>query len=580
MGSGVVLSINDALDDFYQSRRRATLQEILASLKGEEISLLSFDEIREKLKIHGSLARGKKEIPLDSIIGSVNRYEDFTRGFLPKSSVNPQRWANVELIAAGMVGLPPIEVYQIGEVYFVIDGNHRVSIARHFGAKTILAYVHEVPTRISIGPDDDLEDILHKADYEEFLEKTRINELRPEADLYLTVPGQYHLLKEHIDVHHYYLGIQSKKEIEYSVAVTSWYDNVYLPVIYIIREQGLTKEFPSKTEADLYLWVAEHRSALEANLQNPIKTVDALYDFADQYSPTLSRKSKRIRERIKERIIPEKLESGPPVGEWRQRVQIRKQDLGLFRDILICINGRETGWIALDESLLISKRENSNVLGLHIVKNQAGLDSSATKSIIAEFTKRCKQTGKDTNFVVDIGKVTTNIINRSRWSDLVVLNLDFPPPQKRIGKISSGFREIVMRCPRPILVVPHTFSPLSSVLLAYNDSPKAQEALFVATILCLSWKIPITVVNITETDKTSPGSLENASKYLTAHGVNAKFLEIAEPISTSLLITVEEEGCDLIVMGGYGQKPLANFLIDNVVDQVMRSSRIPMLLCR
>ena len=115
------MSIQTAVADFNRARRKAALQEIFARIRGESINLLSYEEIRKKLKASAMRDRGLHDIPMDAIVGSVGRYTDFTRSFLPKDEVDPHRWARVKVAALDMVGLPPIEVYKIGDVYFVRD---------------------------------------------------------------------------------------------------------------------------------------------------------------------------------------------------------------------------------------------------------------------------------------------------------------------------------------------------------------------------------------------------------------------------------------------------------------------------
>src|SRR5512144_3086079 len=154
-----------AVLDFQSARRRASIQDILARLRGKSAQLLSYEEVAEKLKLRVRAERGTKNIPLDSIVGSVGRYTDFTRTFLPLRNEDRDRWARVKAAAEGDMGLPPIEVYQVGEVYFVIDGNHRVSIARQMGSKTIEARVIEVRTNIPLTPDVQADDLIIKAEY-------------------------------------------------------------------------------------------------------------------------------------------------------------------------------------------------------------------------------------------------------------------------------------------------------------------------------------------------------------------------------------------------------------------------------
>lgn len=122
--------IHMAIQDFQSARQKAGMQEVLARIRGKSNQLLSYDDVAEKLKLRARSERGIQHIPVDAIVGSVGRYTDFTRTFLPRRANDQQRWARVKTAMEEGAGLPPIEVYKVGGVYFVIDGNHRVSIAR------------------------------------------------------------------------------------------------------------------------------------------------------------------------------------------------------------------------------------------------------------------------------------------------------------------------------------------------------------------------------------------------------------------------------------------------------------------
>ncbi len=236
--------IYDALQDFRQARLRADIKDIVARLTGKSDDLLSYDEVRQKLKAQGIVEQVVKEIPIDAIVGSVNRYEDFTRGFLPRIGIGANRWARVVAAADGMTGWPPIRVYQIGGAFFVEDGNHHVSASRQMGATHIQAYVTVIHSRVPISPEDKLEDIILKAEYADFLDHTHIIELRPEADLKLTAPGQYKVLEEHISVHRYFMGLDLKREIPFEEAVAHWYDIVYMPIVIMILETRSITRIP------------------------------------------------------------------------------------------------------------------------------------------------------------------------------------------------------------------------------------------------------------------------------------------------------------------------------------------------
>jgi hypothetical protein len=261
------------------------LQELLAVLTHAPINLLSFREVREKLHLQGGAYRGLQDIPLDKIVGSVGRYQDFTRTFLPRTHADRQRWARVKALMEGMTGLPPIEVFQVGDVYFVKDGNHRVSVARDLGAKTIQAHVTEVKSPVPLDASVTAEDLIIKADYADFLERTHLDELRPEQCIEFTVPGRYQDLLAHIGAHQHYLEQRLGQPVPWAEAVTGWYDNVYLPLVRLIREKGLLKEFPHRTEADLYAWVIRYEEELRQLYDgDDVDDEAAVEDFAEHHS--------------------------------------------------------------------------------------------------------------------------------------------------------------------------------------------------------------------------------------------------------------------------------------------------------
>ncbi len=134
----------DSLRDFDRARRKAFIQRILALVTRQSPDLLSFEQVREQLHLRDRRFQGLQEVPLVHIVGSVGRYQDFTRTFLPRTDGLRQRWAAVEdRVKEG--GLPPVELYKVGDAYFVRDGNHRVSIARAQGASDTEAFRVGIP---------------------------------------------------------------------------------------------------------------------------------------------------------------------------------------------------------------------------------------------------------------------------------------------------------------------------------------------------------------------------------------------------------------------------------------------------
>jgi hypothetical protein len=259
--------------DFTAARTKAFFRDLLALVRGRRNALLSYNEVREKLRIGGPIYRGVQTVALDRIVGSVNRYKDFDRAFLPTQAHTANRWQRVSRAWYDEVSLPPILLYQVGDIYFVVDGNHRVSVAREQGQTYIDAEVRECQVKVPVTPDlepDDLEELGAKV---RFLERSRLDQLRPQAEITVTILGGYERMLEHIAVHRYFMGLDFRRDVSENEAVEHWYDTVYQPVIQVIRESGVMGAFPRRTEADFYLWVMDHRHYLvsrgKANLVEP-----------------------------------------------------------------------------------------------------------------------------------------------------------------------------------------------------------------------------------------------------------------------------------------------------------------------
>ncbi len=573
-----VHGLASAVQDFERARQQAGMEHVVAALTGKSPRLLPYEEVRQKLKARETTLQTLQEIPLDAIVGSVGRYSDFTRSFLPLRDTDEERWARVKL-ASDLHGLPPIEVYQIDQAYFVLDGHHRVSVARQLGATHIQAYVTRVETKVPLTPTVGPDDLIVKAEYADFLERTGLDGIRPDADLTVTVPGQYRLLAEHIAVHRYWMGQEHRREIPPAEAAAHWYDTVYMPVVRVIRELGVLWDFPARTETDLYVWVSEHRAALEEKLGWAVGPEKAASDLAARFSPTLRRMAARLGNWLLQALVPKELAAGPPPGEWRRLRQATRRDDHLFDDLLVAVNGRETGWPALEQALLIAGRGGAHLNGLYVVP-AAAQESAQVQMVVDEFERRCRAAGVDGELVVAVGEVTRCIYSQARWTDLLVLSLNHPPGARPISRLSSGLSTIIRRCPRPILTVPAgSLSSLERPLLAYDGSPKAAEALFVATYLAGRWNAPLTVVTVA-TRYTSPTMLDRARQYLDEHDVAAAYFLRRKPIGEAILSVAEEQRNDLIVMGGYGYGPLLEVVHGSAVDQVLRRCSCPLLICR
>ncbi len=569
-----------AVSDFRRTRSRANLTELLARLTGQSIELLSYEEVRRKLRASGIADRRVEEVPIEAIVGSVNRYHDFTRDFLPRTDSAERRWASVKMATAGMGGLPAVDLYKIGSAYFVNDGHHRISVARDVGATTIQAHVTEIRSRVPLSPDTSPDELIIRAEYATFLEQTNLDMLRPSADLSVTRTGQYIVLLEHIEVHRYYMGINSQSEIPFEEAATHWFDEVYIPVVRIIRNLGLLHYFPGRTETDLYLWIATHRAEIEEELGREVPYSAAAADLGDKEGTHWSKVVSRVAAKVRDLVIPDDLEMGPSLGSWRREIQAEERSERLFQDILVPLSGNEAGWIALEQAIAIAQLESAKIHAVHIVEEPDVDEGRRHREISDRFFWRLGEVNLYGTFKVEAGNVAKIICNEARWADLVVIGLTYPPPDSVLGRLGSGIRRLLLSCSRPILIVPDGKSALSLPLLAYDGSPKAKEALFLAAYVAGCWKERLVVLSAEDGVQSVEDTSNEARAYLEQHDIMVDYVLVEGEAADQILAKAEEHTCDWIIMGGYGSWPVKESMLGSTLHGVLKASRMPVLVCR
>jgi hypothetical protein len=286
-------NVVEGISKFQSARLQAFWTEMLSHLRGKPAELLSFDEVRQKLRLNNESYRGLHNIELKKIVGSVGRYKEFTRSFLPKNPQMQERWSRVYAKIQSMEGVPPIEVYKVGEVYFVRDGNHRVSVAVQLGFDTIEAHVTELLSPIAFRADMTLEQLDHAEAYAEFIKLTDLAIVRPHhQSLQLSKPTRYNDLIGHIELHKAFVEHTFRAEVSFREAAAHWYDSVYRPALTLIRKYGILAlvgkgehDMPH-TEADMYLWMVDHLREIEAQMEDRETLAytfsDTLVDFLTQ----------------------------------------------------------------------------------------------------------------------------------------------------------------------------------------------------------------------------------------------------------------------------------------------------------
>jgi hypothetical protein len=256
-----LLTQYESQEDWIRARRGVLGQKVICALKHCSVDLIPFEEVRTQLHLDQKYCRGVRTIELAHIRGSVGRYTDFTSAFLPRRSHLRQRWERVKSLMDTQ-HMPPIEVYQVGDAYFVSDGNHRVSVALQKGEKKIEAYVCEFETPVGLSAEADLEEVLIKSEYTEFLENTHLNKLRPGQEIIFTSPGHYRELECFLSMFQESLEVTQGKLVSFEQAVLVWFDLIYSPMVLEIRNSGALEHFPGRTEADLFIWIWQQQRQL------------------------------------------------------------------------------------------------------------------------------------------------------------------------------------------------------------------------------------------------------------------------------------------------------------------------------
>ncbi|HSL11851.1 MAG TPA: ParB N-terminal domain-containing protein [Actinomycetota bacterium] len=247
---------------FPRARRREAYRRLLRVLRrGAPEPLLELDEVSRRLRVFEQTYLGVRPIAVDRIVGTVSRSSDFDRTFLPQRRDSEPRWRRVEeLYAEG--SFPPIQVYEVDGRYFLVDGHHRVAIARQRGVDYIDADVTRLRTRYPLPANADVGRIIMAEQERVFLEESGLERARPAATIAFTRPQGYVELLEQIQIHGFHLMRERGEVLAIEDIAGDWYDRIYLPGVELIRAEALHELFPGFTDADRYLWVAQHRREL------------------------------------------------------------------------------------------------------------------------------------------------------------------------------------------------------------------------------------------------------------------------------------------------------------------------------
>jgi hypothetical protein len=251
----------DAEHDFLRARRGQVLSRLATWLRREPDDvniMLPFHEVVEALGYAGESRLGLRVISIDSIVGTVDRSRDFDRRFRPTSGRVRERWERLALAARRGEEIPPIEVYRVGELHFIIDGHHRVSVALAQGVSTIEAFVTVVRTKLDPSGIRYRGDLIVKDYRRLFLERVPLTG-HARASVIVSDPWDYARLGEHIEAWGFRLMQDEGHFTERATIAQRWFDEEYTPVVGMLRQADLVGD---RTDAEAYMWVASERYRL------------------------------------------------------------------------------------------------------------------------------------------------------------------------------------------------------------------------------------------------------------------------------------------------------------------------------
>ena len=292
--------------DFTKARNKAFFNELQHLLNPEETKMISFKQIKSLLKPQNQTYIGMKTIPISKIVGSEGRYKDFDNQFFPKSSFLKERWEHVDEAVIKDIVLPPIRVYELGGLYFVRDGNHRVSVAKSKGVEFIDADIISLQTEIKLSPVRTLQGMIKQIiswEKKNFYFETNFGDITDFWCLDFSLPGQYDIIYHHILTHKYFINQGISEEIPIEEAIISWYSLVYLPVVKTIEKYKITR-YVKATESDLYVWIITFWDDLKHKLGDEVELDTIVKDISLEYK---SKPFMRLRNAIGRLILKKRI---------------------------------------------------------------------------------------------------------------------------------------------------------------------------------------------------------------------------------------------------------------------------------
>jgi len=271
----------------------------------------------------------------------------------------------------------------------------------------------------------------------------------------------------------------------------------------------------------------------------------------------------------------------------------------MFKSILVPVDGSSHSWSALQQAIWMAKREEATIRLVHVVDIRLIVPSAeggmpnfsyqqqlvdyleeAGKQILEEAKARCNAEEIPCKTILTTGTTASVICEQAHMVDLIVMG------HRGAGEPWAGlmlgptFENVVRQANKPVLACLRAPRLIRKLLVAYDGSRMANDALFVAAHMASDWRLPMFLLTVANGDAHAEGILEEGQAYLASYDLDVKPILAEGHPSEEILRVALEQDCDLIIMGAYGHGRFLTILFGTTVDEVMRKSRCPVLICR
>jgi len=411
--------------------------------------------------------------------------------------------------------------------------------------------------------------LILKTAYVNFLEDTQIDHFLPGVDFSLHLVENYPLLKEHITVHQYYMGIENKRPVSFEEAALHWFDTIYSPVITIIESSGLHHAFRDLTLTDLYLWLLDQQNTLQEDLGIDVRPENVLDYAADKEGIQPGSGWSTAEEQILQVLL--RTEDQP---------QNPYQDC-LFQHVTVALSDEDPDWIALEQAIMVNRCPGGAIRGVHVASAAKQEPDKEVDACQQRFDRRLAEVGMNGKFFLRQGEPASALLEFSLLSDLLVLKLSHPPATSLVERISHGIITILQQSRRPVLFVKETPLQVSSILLPFDGGQRSKEALFIAAYYAARYGSQLNLLMVTRGSEKDEVNRYYAQTYLEKLGVKAEFYQgDAESFTKDVVSLAETLRVSTLILGGYENTSILDRVFSQSIDEILSQVTIPVMICQ